>query len=412
MLTARVLFVYGSGGAGHYASALALRDALLRHETRARFGDVQLRIELVDGSQLAGATNADRVYNAAVMSGLPGLTSILYWLARTMQPLSQRVLARQMKSSIDNLQVTGGVVHLVVSFVPFLNPALLYALPHIPYLTVITDFEHSEEHPWLQDQRQICFCPTREVARQARQLGWPDTHVQETSGMLVRGEFYEAAAALASDRATESRTGKGNNKLIVVLFGGLPPTGLVFRIVQAVIDRKCNCTLAVVCAKNRRLKQLLESSFGVKPSAGPTTLELHGYLDTEQLAGLMARAEAIIAKPGPGVTAEADVLCVPVLFPLFGFRVMAQEQPVLRRALEQSKGISCRSIDHLVDIIESPDQLDTMRRSIVRANNVVAGTAQDPTGPNRSLYEIVDFLVRHVPRTVTANPYVDSTVSW
>merc|ERR1712159_498706 len=66
---------------------------------------------------------------------------------------------------------------IVVSVITMVNrvgsESLDYAgFSHVPYITVITDFEHSFDHPWMQSRRQILVVGNRHMREQAMRLNY------------------------------------------------------------------------------------------------------------------------------------------------------------------------------------------------------------------------------------------------
>jgi len=62
---------------------------------------------------------------------------------------------------------------------------------HIPVLVVISDFEGTGVHSWIQSKTDNVLCGTSLCRQQALQFGVPPNQVYQISGMILRPSFYD-----------------------------------------------------------------------------------------------------------------------------------------------------------------------------------------------------------------------------
>src|SRR5580658_1580935 len=84
---------------------------------------------------------------------------------------------------------------LVVSLIPNFNRPMYEAVeslrPHVPYVTILTDFADYPPHFWIEPRHaQHFICGTPKAAAQARAVGYGAERVHLTSGMIIRPDFY------------------------------------------------------------------------------------------------------------------------------------------------------------------------------------------------------------------------------
>jgi len=134
-------------------------------------------------------------------------------------------------------------------------------------VTLLSDFENTVDHPWMQDHRQILICGTENAIKQAEALGHPMDRIYGTSGMIVHPSFY---SKVFEDRVcffyqcsffvyllclsqSEERLKLGLNpewRTVCVLFGGFAPVFLP-KVVQILCSVDEPLNLVLMCGKNK-----------------------------------------------------------------------------------------------------------------------------------------------------------------
>jgi UDP-N-acetylglucosamine:LPS N-acetylglucosamine transferase len=276
-----VLVFTASGGGGHKASARAVVDAC---------AGTGLRFHVVDYSAPLGlgATWGDAFYNWLLASErvtwVPWLHRLTGWGTR----LARAWMVRRYRLFVSVIKPS-----LVISCCPHLNQVFVEACAPVPVLTLVTDFESSDDHPWLQDLRQYVVCGTDRLLQQARALGYAEDHVFPTQGMLVHPSFYEPRPPVAPVDLLSGR------RTVCVCFGGVLP-----RYVQALVERLGALpeplNVVVLGAKERTVQAVGAAWVVYVPF-------------TPHVAAYFKWSDAVLGKPGPGVVTEAVAAGVPVV---------------------------------------------------------------------------------------------------
>lgn len=258
----------------HRASAEAVRCALLRLP-------VPPRVYLVDAAELVGAGWGDRLYNTFLANGATPLVTLLHACTAILLPLLKPALRASfarfwtIPDGAQRQTQRPPPPDLVVSFVPQLNSVMAAALAQVkntqlvpstatcplPLLTVLTDFAHSPDHPWLQHEAQHVLCGTTKAAQQC-QILLPRAKCSQISGMVVHPRFYDSTS-MSNRNAALASLGLDPNKLtLMILFGSYPPTVLVKNLVEmfALRPKSSSVNLVVICGRNKDLKRALINS--------------------------------------------------------------------------------------------------------------------------------------------------------
>jgi hypothetical protein len=280
--------------AQHKASTCAVEVALARVPNPPR-------VCLVDASGVVGARFGDEVYNILLSLGAMPLVKALHAFVAAMLP----ILAPRLRATFVRLwqQAPAGAAtagrgnpppapDLVVSFVPQLNAVMADALRPlgVPLITVLTDFSHTPDHPWIQHCDQHVVCGTSLAFEQCAKI-MPTARRTRTSGMVVHPRFYNAE--ISADTIRNTRLGLGLDPDILtalLLFGANPPTTLVKQIVAGFSARRGESAvnLIIICGKNDNLRRELTSDL-LKSGAARVDRDVRKALVMETSPGLQAR---------------------------------------------------------------------------------------------------------------------------
>jgi hypothetical protein len=98
--------------------------------------------------------------------------------------------------------------------------ALDGARPQSPYVTILTDFADLAPHFWIEPhQAQYFICGTPKAAAQVRAMGYEESQIHVTSGMIIRPEFYRESPL--DRRAERQKLGLDADRPTgIVMFGG------------------------------------------------------------------------------------------------------------------------------------------------------------------------------------------------
>lgn len=355
-------FVYFDAGGGHKSAALALQSVIEaeRYPWTVRLVNLQEVLDPLDVFRKVTGIRLQDLYNRMLAKG---------WTlgSRYLLPVMQRVIrtyhARSVNLLVDFWKER--TPDMVVSLVPNLDRALFESLdrslPGTPFVTILTDLADYPPHFWIEKQPQYFICGTEQAAQQAYSLGHPPPRVFQTSGMILRPAFYQppevdksverAKLGLRPDLATG-----------IVLFGG-EGSNVMFSIAQRLGNSKLDLQLILVCGRNTRLKQRLET---LKTR---NRILVEGF--TKEIPHYMAISDFFIGKPGPGSISEALKMGLPVIVESNAW-TLPQELFNAKWVRDQGVGIvlnNFRQIETAVKQLLTTDSLSKMRARIRGMNN-------------------------------------------
>jgi len=300
----RIALVYFDAGGGHRSAATAVQTVISQQNLPWDVHLVNLQ-ELLDPLDVVRSLTGLRVqdvYNNMLRNGWtlgsPQLMRLLQWTIRAFHPPTVRLLQRYWRDTR---------MDMVVSFVPHFNRALCQsfagAFPGRPFVTLLTDIADYPPHFWIERQQQFLICGSQRAVEQAKQMGHPDNHVWQTSGMILNPRFYTLKKI---DRAAE-RAAAGLDPGVLtglVLFGGQGSKQMLE------IDRRLSRStlpiqLIFICGKNESIEKRLRG----QESRVPRLIE--GF--TNNVPYFMQLSDFFIGKPGPGSLAEAFAMGLPAV---------------------------------------------------------------------------------------------------
>ncbi len=288
--------------------------------------------------------------------GSPYLLPMMQLVLRIHHSPALKLLARHWQETRPDM---------VVSLVPNLNRALFEglqkALPGTPFVTILTDLADYPPHFWIEKQPQYFVCGTQRAFEQAGSLGHASSRVFQTSGMILRPDFYEPPAW---DRAAERQRLGLNPDLPtgLVLFGG-EGSNVMFSIAERLGNSATDLQLIMICGKNARLKARLQSL------QTRNKIVVEGF--TKEIPYYMHLSDFLIGKPGPGSISEALMMRLPVIVESNAW-TLPQERYNAKWVREHGVGIvlkNFRSIESAVKQLLSEDRLAHMKEKISAMNN-------------------------------------------
>jgi UDP-N-acetylglucosamine:LPS N-acetylglucosamine transferase len=363
--------VYFNAGGGHRAAATAL-ETVIRAEQRpwqVRLVNLMKVLDPKDVFRKTTGMDWEDIYNTRLARGWSvGLAQELKLLQAAIR-VSRRSMARRLRRHWRKAPPD-----MVVSLIPNFNRPMYEAVasltPHVPYVTLLTDFADYPPHFWIEPrQAQHFICGTPKAAAQARALGYGADRVHLTSGMIIRPDFY---SEVEIDRRAELRKLNldPDRPTGLVMFGGHGS-----RAMQGIAKRLDDVQLIMICGHNAALAQYLSLMSAV--ARAPRVVL--GF--TSQMRYYMQLADFFIGKPGPGSISEAVQQRLPVVV-VRNTWTMPQERYNTDWVLENGAGI----------VLESFRFVDQGVRSIIaRLDEFKANLARIE---NRALFEIPEILER------------------
>ena len=361
--------VYCNAGGGHRSAAVAL-DTVIREQGLPWQVRLVNLFEVLDPRDVFGKTTGmrpEQYYNARLARGWTlGLGQELK-LLQTLIRLSHKSLTAQLQRYWRTTQPD-----LVVSLVPNFNRAMFHALaaarPNVPYVTIMTDFADSPPNFWIEPhQAQHLICGTANAAAQARAAGYDESRIHETSGMIVRPDFYRPLNV--DQRAERNKLELDPDRLTgLVMFGGHGS-----KMMRQIAKRLDDVQLILVCGHNSALADELRTMTAAAPRA------IIGF--THQIRYFMQLSDFFIGKPGPGSISEALQQHLPVIVTRNAW-TMPQERYNTHWVDENGVGLVLESFRIVRPAVtELTARLDEFRARIARIEN-------------RAIFEIPQILER------------------
>jgi len=183
---------------------------------------------------------------------------------------------------------------LLVSVHPVLVTSILkgYGSQHPPFYTVVTDLVTT--HALWYDRRVDQYVvPTEEARQRARACGVAEARVRVV-GLPVAQRFCQPAGDRVELRADLHWPG---DRPVVLLMGGGEGMGPLFETATAIAMPGGEFALAVVCGRNRHLKEQLEAQ------DWPIPARIYGF--EKRIPQMMQAADLLVTKAGPGTITEA-----------------------------------------------------------------------------------------------------------
>ena len=299
--TPTIDLIYFNAGGGHRAAALALeaaiRDAGIPWQVRL----VNL-MEVLDPKDVfrkATGLGPEDLYNGRLRRGwtigLAQELKLLQGLIRIFhRPMTQQLRRHWLRSRPDM------VVSLVPNFNRSMYQSLSAALPHAPYVTILTDLADYPPNFWIEPgQAQHLICGTAKAVEQARAAGYPESRIHATSGMIVRPDFYRSSDIARGPERFKLGLEPGRVTGLV-MFGGHGSAAMQ-RIARELDDTQ----LILICGHNRALAARLRAERYAAP-------RLVVEFSTE-IRHYMQLSDFFIGKPGPGSLSEAAQQRLPVI---------------------------------------------------------------------------------------------------
>jgi UDP-N-acetylglucosamine:LPS N-acetylglucosamine transferase len=349
--------VYFNAGGGHRAAAIAL-ETVIREQARPWRVRLVNLMEVLDPQDLFRKTtgmNPEDYYNHRLARGwTAGLAQELKLLQAIIR-LSHRTLTRRLRRHWRRTRPD-----LVVSLVPNFNRAMYQAvaaaLPHVPYVTILTDFADYPPHFWIEpDQDQHLICGTSRAVAQARAAGYADARIHATSGMIIRPDFYRGPHIDRRDERCKRGLDPGRPTGIV-MFGGHGSKSM-----KSIARKLADTQLILLCGHNRALADQLRAL----PAAAPRLVV--GF--TAEIRYYMQLGDFFIGKPGPGSISEAVQQGLPLIVVRNAW-TMPQERYNAEWVREHRAGIvleSFRAVRTGVDAMTA--RLDAFRSQVARIQN-------------------------------------------
>ena len=388
----RIDLIYIDAGGGHRAAVTAL-DAVIREQQRpweTRLRNIQDLLYSIDVVRKLTGIPFQEVYNIMLRRG---------WTLGTAQLIPPMHLAIRIFHDAEVRALAGhwslDPPDMVVSLIPHYNRAIKQALaqvcPAAALVTILTDIADYPPHFWIERQDQYVICGSSRAVAQARALGYPESRILRTSGMILSPKFY---APLSLDRAAErTRLGlRPDLPTALVSFGGQGSMDAVK--VARTIDRcRSEVQMIVLCGRHQ------EASRKLRAMRHRVPVHVEGF--TTDVPFYMRLADFFIGKPGPGSISEALAMRLPVIVERNPW-TLAHERYNADWIVEQQVGMVVNNFSHLGDAVA--ELLSPAHYERYRANAAAL--------KNSAVYEIPELLAKVLGGVAPAPSLVAQSHRW
>jgi hypothetical protein len=388
----KVHILFHDAGGGHRNAAVALQTILAQQRRPWQVELVQFQ-ELTDKLDVLRKLTGIRIqeqYNVLLQNGWT-LGSV--YLLRVLQA-TIRLFHGPLVRLLGNFW-REKPADLLVSVIPHFNREISEswskACPGRPFVTLITDLADFPPRFWIEPiKEQYVIAGTERAVEQARALDHDDAHIFQTSGMILRPDFYvpdnSDPVALRKELGLQP-----DLPTAIVLFGG-HGSKVMYDITERLDAAGLPLQLILICGRNEELAGKLRSRTWRMP--------LHVIGFTKEVHKLMRAADFLIGKPGPGSIAEAMVCKLPVLIECNAW-TLPQERYNAEWVAEKRVGIVLGSFQDVaagVGKMLEPTGLAEFRKNVAALEN-------------RAIFEIPEMLAQLLGEPPTNEPLDPSRAS-
>src|SRR5512139_3445426 len=285
-----IVFYFSDTGGGHRSAAEAIIEAI-----DLEYKD-QVTTEMVDffkdyapvpfnkaPDMYPYMVKAPRLWSAS-FHATDGRTRA-HVITSTMWPIARRAARAMIRMHPADLIVT---VH------PFANTFALRALGknRPPFINVVTDMVTTHAL-WFDNRADLILVPT-ETARLRAIHYHISPEKLRVVGLPVADRYCQP---IGRKDVLRKKLGWPVEKPVVLLVGGGEGMGPLAETAQAIDASGLDITLVIVCGRNQRLKEDLESRKWDNPAF------IYGFV--REMPDLMRASDYIVTKAGPGTIAEA-----------------------------------------------------------------------------------------------------------
>jgi len=352
--TPHVLFLFSDTGGGHRSAAKAIIQAL------EIYYPGHVTTEMLDFFVKYAPPPFDMaVTTYAPMAQVPDLWELGYKLSngKYRSKLVQEVLWPYIRKAAENL-VEEHPCDLFLSVHPIINTPILRALgpDHKPYMIVITDMVSTHAF-WYNENATLTLSPTEEACQRGIGLGMAPERIAVV-GQPIADKFRHP---FPPKQQLREQFGWPQDQLVILMVGGGEGMGPIEETVRAVDSAELDLMMAIIAGHNKTLKTSLEES------DFKTNSLVYGFVDN--MPDMMAAADIILTKAGPGTISEAFIAGLPII--LYS-RMPGQEEGNVDYVVDKGAGVWAPTPEQVVTTLRYWVNYPDVREKIARTSKGLA----------------------------------------
>lgn len=341
-MTKKLLYLFSDTGGGHRSAANAIINAV-DHLHKGQYEQ-----EMVDVfASCSGFLNIFAKLYSPVIKYYPKMWGQLYyWLddekkIEMLEQISRPFILEELTKLLHEKQPDG-----IISVHPMVNHLTARAIKQsgrqIPFIVVITD-PVTLHRAWVTPEADQYIVATPEARENALKYGLPDDKIK-IIGMPIDPKFFLHDKKKQAAREHDCLKPK---IFTILLMGGGEGAGKILEIIKKIDQQKLAVQLIVVAGRNKSLETKL------KRSCDKFSFPMRIFGFTEQIHELMAEADLLVTKAGPGTIAEAMAMGLPIIITSW---VPGQEEGNVEFVVRENVGRISQDADKVVEIIKEMQQ--------------------------------------------------------
>lgn len=378
----KVFVLYAPGGNGHKSAAYMIKETFKR-----RYPNHEVIVE-----------NAEDIGNSSFMSFALGIYDNLlkvdpkfvkygYYLLNTIKtdkalvPLFPKIVERMTKrlSNVDP--------DIIVSVHSGINNFVVEAMKNLdwhgkrPFVITCTDMTEKFLSSWVHPEADLMIGFLEETRNQIIKYGMAPEKVKILGGTPVNPLFLDNSMTKLDARRM---FGLQDDVFTVMIMSGGVGLKNIYKFTKQLVNSKLPVQMIVCCGRNEVLKSQIEKLIKTTDK----TIRVFGF--TNQIHNMMDASDIIVAKPGPGVIAEAIVKELPIMLDCLS-EIMPQESGNVDYVIRNNVGTRIDDLSKFHNMVAtfvySDYELPRMRAAMKRLNN------------SESSSLLADLIVNSVPHS-------------
>ena len=355
-------------GNGHKSITEALVEQFSRHE--------DVKVHIIDGYSLSGSMGL----RIGKMYGLITRTSReLYKLIWDISSIKPNLLVELIESTITErfLKVLGTInPDAIIVTHPNYNGSVINILEksniRIPLFAMVAD-PVSITPLWADARADFTICPTLEAREKCLEFGVPDSRIR-VFGFPIRQKFSRVAASSDAPVSYDIE-----NTLRCMIMSGGEGSGNMRRI-ASILLKNFNCSIKIVCGRNKLLKKSLERGLGDKYSG---RIKIIGF--TDKIQELMLESDVLFTRASPNTMMEAVMCNLPLV--ITG-ALPGQEEGNPEFVWKYGLGVVCTQTSELKQVVGS------LLADRAASLNKIKRSQYEYRNP-QSAFNIVEFILNY-----------------